>query len=651
MNYSLMDLLSLIGALGFFIYGMKVMSDGIQKVAGNRMRRILSAMTSNRVFGVFTGFIITSLVQSSSATTVMVVSFVNAGLLSLIESIGVIMGANIGTTLTAWLISIFGFKVKISAMALPIIAFGFPMLFSSRGSIKSWGEVLIGFALLFMGLEFLKDSVPDLQSNPQVLEFLSQYTDKGLLSTLIFIGVGTVITIVVQSSSAAMALTLVMCYQGWIPFQLAAAMILGENIGTTITANLAALVANVHAKRAARAHFLFNTFGVVWMIIAFPLFISGINNYMANNPTISGTGGRQYSFEQPPSQELFDTQLQQSLGDAGEFIEWTWVTPKKLNMHYSLFKAAGQGIDIDSLAAIRISEELVALGITAAQYHVVNIGARPSEEASAIPIALSIFHTTFNILNVLMLVWFVPFIARTVTRFLPAKGVDDEVFHLSFIGSGMMGTAELSIIEARKEISKFGEIIVKLYDAVPQLLHATEEKKFQKLMKRVAKYEDMTDRMELEIAKYLSKASESELSNDASRRVRSMLSIISDLETIGDLCYQIAQNLERRRAIKAYFTPELRQKSELMFIAVEKSISNMTQNLNRDYEKVTLTEAKDIEEEINDLRNKLRNEHLENIEKGLYPIHSGMYYNDLIHSLEKIGDHAFDVSEAIVLES
>ena len=646
-----MDLLSLIGALGFFIYGMKVMSDGIQKVAGNRMRRILSAMTSNRVFGVFTGFIITSLVQSSSATTVMVVSFVNAGLLSLIESIGVIMGANIGTTLTAWLISIFGFKVKISAMALPIIAFGFPMLFSSRGSIKSWGEVLIGFALLFMGLEFLKDSVPDLQSNPQVLEFLSQYTDKGLLSTLIFIGVGTVITIVVQSSSAAMALTLVMCYQGWIPFQLAAAMILGENIGTTITANLAALVANVHAKRAARAHFLFNTFGVVWMIIAFPLFISGINNYMANNPTISGTGGRQYSFEQPPSQELFDTQLQQSLGDAGEFIEWTWVTPKKLNMHYSLFKAAGQGIDIDSLAAIRITEELVALGITAAQYHVVNIGARPSEEASAIPIALSIFHTTFNILNVLMLVWFVPFIARTVTRFLPAKGVDDEVFHLSFIGSGMMGTAELSIIEARKEISKFGEIIVKLYDAVPQLLHATEEKKFQKLMKRVAKYEDMTDRMELEIAKYLSKASESELSNDASRRVRSMLSIISDLETIGDLCYQIAQNLERRRAIKAYFTPELRQKSELMFIAVEKSISNMTQNLNRDYEKVTLTEAKDIEEEINDLRNKLRNEHLENIEKGLYPIHSGMYYNDLIHSLEKIGDHAFDVSEAIVLES
>lgn len=646
-----MDLLSLIGALGFFIYGMKVMSDGIQKVAGNRMRRILSAMTSNRVFGVFTGFIITSLVQSSSATTVMVVSFVNAGLLSLIESIGVIMGANIGTTLTAWLISIFGFKVKISALALPIIAFGFPMLFSSRGSVKSWGEVLIGFALLFMGLEFLKDSVPDLQSNPQVLEFLSQYTDKGLISTLIFIGVGSIITIVVQSSSAAMALTLVMCYQGWIPFQLAAAMILGENIGTTITANLAALVANVHAKRAARAHFLFNTFGVLWMIIAFPIFISSINNYMAENPTISGVGGREYNFQQPPSQSLFNSQLQTSLGEANDYVTWSWTNEHSLNMHYSLFKASERGFDIDSIAAVQVEQQLAGMGLETAQYAVHNIGARPSEEASAIPIALSIFHTTFNILNVLLLVWFVPFIARTVTRFLPAKGIDDEVFHLSYIGSGMMGTAELSIIEARKEISKFGEIIVKLYEPVPQLLHATEEKKFQKLLKRVAKYEDMTDRMELEIAKYLSRASESELSNDASRRVRSMLSIISDLETIGDLCYQIAQNLERRRAIKAYFTPELRQNSELMFLAVERSIENMTKNLNSEYEKVTLTEAKDIEEEINDLRNKLRSEHLENIEKGMYPIHSGMYYNDLIHSLEKIGDHAFDVSEAIVMES
>jgi len=651
MNYSLIDLLSLIGALGFFIYGMKVMSDGIQKVAGNRMRKILSAMTSNRVFGVFTGFLITSLVQSSSATTVMVVSFVNAGLLSLVESIGVIMGANIGTTLTAWLISIFGFKVKISAMALPIIAFGFPMLFSSKSTIKSWGEVLIGFALLFMGLEFLKDSVPDLQSNPEVLEFLSQYTDKGLLSTLIFIGVGTIITIVVQSSSAAMALTLVMCYQGWIPFQLAAAMIMGENIGTTITANLAALVANVHAKRAARAHFLFNVFGVIWMIIAFPIFISNINAYMGRHPGISGLGGKSYTIDASKSKDLNQSDLNTRFADVEDYVQVSWENENKIQVHYSLFKASEIDLNVDSLASYRMDEQLLAWGVGAENVKVAEVGAKPMQEASSIPIALSIFHSVFNILNVLLLVWFVPFIAKMVIRILPTKGEDDEVFHLSYIGTGMMSTAELSIIEARKEITKFGELAEKLYRTVPQLLHATEEKKFKKLLKRIAKYEDMTDRMELEIAKYLTTASGNELSQAASKRVRSMLSIISDLETIGDLCYQIAQNLERRRAIKAYFTPELREKTEKMFMIVEKSVDVMMRNLNMDYSKVTLTEAKNIEDEINDLRNKLRNEHLKNVEKGLYPIHSGMYYIDLIHSLEKIGDHVFDVSEAIVLES
>ncbi len=651
MNYSLLDLLSLIGALGFFIYGMKVMSDGIQKVAGNRMRKILSAMTSNRVFGVFTGFLITSLVQSSSATTVMVVSFVNAGLLSLVESIGVIMGANIGTTLTAWLISIFGFKVKISAMALPIIAFGFPMLFSSKSTVKSWGEVLIGFALLFMGLEFLKGSVPDLQSNPEVLEFLSQYTDKGLLSTLIFIGVGSIITIVVQSSSAAMALTLVMCYQGWIPFQLAAAMIMGENIGTTITANLAALVANVHAKRAARAHFLFNVFGVIWMIIAFPLFISNINDYMGNHPGISGVGGKTYSLSSTNYPSEIESDLNSRFSDVQEYVELDYTNPGTIAVHYSLFKASEVGINIDSLSSSRMDAQLASWGLANSNVTVTDLGAKPMEEASSIPIALSIFHSVFNILNVLFLVWFVPFIAKTVIKILPAKGEDDEVFHLSYIGTGMMSTAELSIIEARKEITKFGELTGKLYRAVPQLLHATEEKKFKKLLKRIAKYEDMTDRMEIEIAKYLTNASSNELSKDASRRVRSMLSIISDLETVGDLCYQIGQNLERRRAIKAYFTPELRERSERMFLIVEKAVAVMIQNLNSNYTEVTLTEAKNIEDELNELRDQLRNEHLKNVEKGLYPIHSGMYYIDLVHSLEKIGDHVFDVSEAIVLES
>jgi len=267
MSYSFFDFLTLIGALGFFIYGMKVMREGIQKVAGSNMRKVLGMMTSNRFKGIFTGFLITSIVQSSSATTVMVVSFVNAGLLTLIQSIGVIMGANIGTTVTAWLISIVGFKVSISSFALPIIGFALPMLFSRKSKIKSWGEVLIGFAILFIGLNELKGAVPDLESDPAILEFLSSFTDMGVLSVLLFVGIGTIVTITVQSSSAAMALTLVMANNGWIPFEMAAAMVLGENIGTTITANLAAMVANVHAKRAARAHLIFNLSGILLRII------------------------------------------------------------------------------------------------------------------------------------------------------------------------------------------------------------------------------------------------------------------------------------------------------------------------------------------------------------------------------------------------
>jgi phosphate:Na+ symporter len=329
MQFGLFEVLQLIGSLGFFIYGMKIMSEAIQKVAGSEMRNILSSMTSNRFKGVLTGFVITGIIQSSSATTVLVVSFVNAGLLSLVESIGVIMGANIGTTVTAWLISIIGFKVKISSYALPIIAIAFPLLFINRDKLKSWGEVLIGFALLFMGLEYLKDAVPDLKSNPEILEFLSHYTDMGFFSILLFVLIGTLITVVVQSSSAAMALTLVMANNGWIPFELAAAMVLGENIGTTITANLAALVGNVHAKRAAFAHFIFNVFGVSWIVIVMMPFLGVINSYLTSDTN-----------------------------------------------------------------------------------------AGPFNDPTSIPLALSIFHTSFNIINTLLLVWFVPSIAKIVTTLL-----------------------------------------------------------------------------------------------------------------------------------------------------------------------------------------------------------------------------------------
>ena len=562
MKFGIIELLTLIGALGFFIYGMKVMSDGIQKVAGSKMRSILSKMTSNRFLGITTGFILTALLQSSSATTVMIVSFVNAGLLSLVESIGVIMGANIGTTITAWLISLLGFKVKISAIALPIIAIGFPMMFSSKSNIKSWAEVLIGFALLFMGLDALKESVPNLKENTEFLAFLSSYANMGIISTLIFIGVGTILTLVVQSSSAAMALTLVMCYEGYIPFELAAAMVLGENIGTTITANLAALVGNVHAKRAARAHFIFNIFGVIWMIFAFQFFINSIDSYMISNMDLS------------------------PVSSVGESI--------------------------------------------------------------AVPIGLSIFHTTFNILNVLLLVWFVPLISRTVIRMQPSKGETDEEFHLEHIGGGLMQTAELSVLEAQKEVIKFGKITSKLYNMILELRKETDSKKFNKLMERIKKYEDITDRMEVEIADYLAKAAQGEMSDSASFKVRSMISIINDMERIGDICYQMSISIERKKERKAEFTAESKKSIEGLLNEVQKALDIMNKNLNSEYSKVTLTEADNAEININNMRNKLRKSYLQKIEKGEMPIQVGMIYNNLIHSLEKVGDHIFNISEAIV---
>ena len=560
MGFGIIELLTLIGALGFFIYGMKVMSDGIQKVAGSKMRSILSKMTSNRFLGITTGFILTALLQSSSATTVMIVSFVNAGLLSLVESIGVIMGANIGTIVTAWLISLLGFKVKISAIALPIIAIGFPMMFSSKSNIKSWAEVLIGFALLFMGLDALKGAVPNL--GPEELNFLKSYADMGTVSLLIFIGVGTILTLVVQSSSAAMALTLVMCYEGYIPFELAAAMVLGENIGTTITANLAALVGNVHAKRAARAHFIFNIFGVIWMIFAFQFFINSIDSYMISNMDLS------------------------PVSSVGESV--------------------------------------------------------------AVPIGLSIFHTAFNILNVLLLVWFVPLIARTVIRMQPSKGETDEEFHLEHIGGGLMQTAELSVLEAQKEVIKFGKITSKLYNMILELRKETDSRKFNELMERIKKYEDITDRMEVEIADYLAKAAQGEMSDSASFKVRSMISIINDMERIGDICYQMSISIERKKERKAEFTTESKKSIEGMLSEVQKALDIMNNNLNSEYSQVTLTEADNAEININNLRNKLRKEYLKKIEKGEMPIQTGMIYNNLIHSLEKVGDHIFNISEAIV---
>lgn len=557
MTYNFFDALTLLGALGFFIYGMKVMSEGIQKVAGSKMRQILGAMTSNRFKGVFTGFLLTALVQSSSATTVMVVSFVNAGLLNLTESIGVIMGANIGTTVTAWIISLIGLEVKISAYALPIIAIGAPLLFASKSKPRAWGEVIIGFALLFMGLSALKGAVPDLRSNPEILEFLQHYANMGYLSIILFVAIGTIVTLIVQSSSAAMAITLVMAHQGWIPFELAAAMVLGENIGTTITANLAALIANVHAKRAARAHFIFNISGVIWMLILFLPFINGIDSYMKST--------------------------------------------------------------IDS---------------------------SPLTEATAIPIGLSIFHTLFNIINTAVMVLFVPQIAKLVTKMVPSKG-DDEEFHLEFIGVNIMPTPELSILEARKEIAKFAKITTKMSDFTRVLISKKQHKSRKKMMDKIKRYEEITDRMEVEIATFLAKVAEGNISERSSFRIRALLSNINDMERIGDIFYQISLTIERQLDSEHWFSDE--QISNLLKIygVLDEALDIMRLNLNADYSKVTISDALSKERELNAMRNELRRDYLKKVEKGEYHVKDVLHYIELIGACEKVGDHVINVSEGI----
>ena len=441
MDYSFFDFLRLIGSLGLFLYGMKIMSEGLQKFAGDSLRRILTAMTTNRVTGVLTGVLITALIQSSSATTVMVVSFVNAGLLTLTQSIGVIMGANIGTTVTAWLISALGFKVDIAAFALPLLAFGIPLLFSGKSSRKSVGEFIFGFSFLFMGLQALKANAPDLGANPEMLAFVQNYADMGFFSIILFLFIGAILTMIVQASAATMAITLIMCANGWISLELGAALVLGENIGTTITANLAALTANTQAKRAALAHFVFNVFGVIWVLIIFHPFMQLVN----------------------------------------------WVVD-------TFFQTSNPEV--------------------------------------AISYKLSAFHSIFNICNVCILIWGVKLIERTVCALIHPKEEDEEP-RLRFITGGMLSTAELSILQARKEIHLFAERTHRMFGMVQDLLHTEKDDDFNKLFSRIEKYENISDNMELEIANYLNQVSEGRLSSESKLQIRAMLREVTEIESIG----------------------------------------------------------------------------------------------------------------------
>ena len=555
MEYSFYDFLKLIGSLGLFLYGMKILSEGLPKVAGDRLRSILTAMTTNRVTGVLTGVLITALIQSSSATTVMVVSFVNAGLLTLAESISVIMGANIGTTVTAWIISIFGFKVDMAAFALPLLAIALPLIFSGKSNRKSIGEFIFGFSFLFMGLSYLKANAPDLNANPEMLAFVQNYTDMGFFSILLFLFIGTILTMIVQASAATMAITLIMCANGWISLELGAALVLGENIGTTITANLAALTANTQAKRAALAHFVFNVFGVIWVLIIFHPFMQLVNwvvdtFFQTNNPEV------------------------------------------------------------------------------------------------AISYKLSAFHSIFNICNVCLLIWGVKLIERTVCALIRPKEEDEEP-RLRFITGGMLSTAELSILQARKEIHLFAERTHRMFGMVQDLLHTDKDDDFNKLFSRVEKYENISDNMELEIANYLNQVSEGRLSSESKLQIRAMLREVTEIESIGDSCYNLARTINRKRQTNQDFTEKQYEHIHFMMKLTDDALAQMIVVVEKpEHQSIDINKSFNIENEINNYRNQLKNQNILDVNNKEYDYQMGVYYMDIIAECEKLGDYVVNVVEA-----
>ena len=568
----ILQIFTLVGALGMFLYGMNLMSEGLQKAAGDRLRKFLEAMTSNRLKSVATGLTITSIIQSSSATTVMVVGFVNAGLLALNQAIGVIMGANIGTTVTAWLISLLGFKADISVLAVPLMALGFVMSISKKERNKNLSECIIGFSLLFLGLSLMKESVPNLKETPEVLSFIQGWTEMGFGSVIIFMLFGTVLTLVLQSSSATMALTLIMMSMGWIPFHMAAAMVLGENIGTTITANIAAAVANTNARRAALAHTLFNVFGVIWALALFKPFTMLIGNIIA------------------------------AMG-----------YPNPAEMSYSG--------TIDPT----------------------------SPESTAALYGLSMFHTLFNTFNTCILIWFIPQLEKIVTSVIKGKqNKEDEAFRLKFISGGHTSTAELSITQAKSEIQHFAQILHNGLGYVRSAIHATKDDEFERFRQKLVKYEEISDRIEFEIASFLKDIPQESISEHTRESVNSMYKIINEMESLGDSGEAISRILTRRNKHAKTFSAENIRSIDALLDLVDKAYVIMIENLKSDsVGMLGLKKAVDCEIQINELRNLLREEEINNMEKDGTHYLSSVYYMDVISEIERMGDFIINISQAL----
>lgn len=567
----ILQIFTLLGALGMFLYGMNLMSSGLQKAAGDRLRGLLSAMTSNPFKGVLTGLGITSVIQSSSATTVMVVSFVNAGLLTLAQAIGVIMGANIGTTVTAWLVSWLGFKADISILAVPLMLLGFLFSNSKKNQRQNIGELIVGFCLLFLGLSFMKNSVPDLNETPQVLEFVRSWAGHGFGSVLIFLVFGTVLTLVLQSSSATMAITLIMLSMGFIPFEMACAMVLGENIGTTITANIAAAVGNTQAKRSAMSHTIFNVFGVIWALILFKPFLSLV----------------------------------------GKIIEVVFGLP---NPAAEGFTVTGQ----DTPTA------------TAALY------------------GLSMLHTLFNTINTFILVWLIKYIEKAVVWIIKApKNQENEAFRLKYISAGPLATPELATEQAFDEIIHFAQISRNGLAYAREAIRTADSAKFDELRDKLVKYEEISDRIEYEIAAFLNAVSAGDISEETSLRIKAMYKIIGELESLGDSGESISRILSRKNIHKKSFDQDTVKKLEDMVDAVEKAYDAMIANLNAAHKGQLegISNAYNAEDRLNNLRNYLRDAEIEEIESNRKNYQTSVYYMDVVSELEKMGDFIINISQ------
>ncbi|HEX2935547.1 MAG TPA: Na/Pi cotransporter family protein [Bacteroidales bacterium] len=556
---ALLILLSLIGSIGLFLYGMKLMSDSLQKVAGFRMRAIIASVASNRFKAIMSGLAITGIIQSSSAVTVMIVSFVNAGLLSLTEAVGMIMGANIGTTLKAWIFVTIGLNIKISSFALPLFGIGFFLLFIIRNSQKYWGEFVVGLSLIFLGLEYLLLVIPDLTAEGWFVDMVSTLNNQGFFSIALFFLIGTILASIFQSSSAAMALSLVLASKGIVNLPLAIAMVLGENVGTTITANLAALVTNVSAKKAARFHFLFNFIGVIWAFILFNPFLKGIDSIL-----VSASGKSAFT------------------------------------------------------------------------------------DPAMIPYAIAVAHTTFNTINTLVMIWFVPQVLVLADKLVKHKYNEEEKFRLKYISKTIFSTSEISLLQVRSEIRVYAKRIRTMYGYVKTQFNEVNDESFQSLYKKISNYEGICDRMENEIVSYLNQISENGLSRKSADRVKLMLRITSNLESIGDSIYNIGKVLQQKRKNKIWFTQEIRNNINQMFTLLDEAFDEMYSNLSIEYSDVNPHKAKELEKKINELRNQLKAEYLTSTEERPYKYEAGVVYSDIFSKCERLGDHIYEITQVIV---